>query len=144
MEKASRQCDDFHWVRLALGPLLALEASLRGGLGGLRRRRCCRADGERLEIYAGVVWGGDLGWKHRRAVLQGFVIPLRLLASPVEAAGCERVMGPQVASAVGHAQTVVRLSGEGHLHRNGALERQRPRPRLEARGKVWVGGEATA
>lgn len=33
VEHLSRQCDDFHWVCLAFGPLLAFEASLRKGRG---------------------------------------------------------------------------------------------------------------
>lgn len=53
-------------------------------------------------------------------------------------------MGAQVPPAVGHAQTVAWLSSERHLHGDGAGERQRASPRLEARGQARVGGEPAA
>lgn len=146
MEQLSRQCDDFHRVCLAFGPLLAFEASLCEGWGSWTRRRCCGGDGEREELCKWVFQGGELGRKHSGALPGGFVIPLplRLLASPVKAASCEGVMGPQVAPAVGHTQTVSRLSGKGHLHRNWALERQSPCCRLKTGCKARVGGKPTS
>lgn len=143
VECLSRQCDDFHRVCLAFGPLLAFEASLCQGLGSWTCWRCCGADGEREEVCKWMFQGRELGRKHSRTLPRGFAIPLRLLASPVKAASCEGVMSPQVAPAVGHTQTVSRLSSEGHLHRNRALERQRAGPRLKTRGQARVGWEPT-
>lgn len=132
VEHLSRQCYDFHGVRLAFGPLLAFEASLwQGNRTGWR---CCGADGEREEVCEGQFWGGELRREHCIRLPSGFVFSLRLLASPVEAAGGECVMAPKVAPAVGHAQTVARLSGEGHLHRNGTLQWQSPSCWLETWG----------
>lgn len=116
----SRQCDDFHLVCSAFGPLLTFEASLGEGRGSWASGGRCSADGEGEEVCEGIFLGGGL----RRRLPGGFELPLRLLASPVEAAGRERVMRAQVAPAVGHAQTVARFAGEGHLHGDGALERQ--------------------
>lgn len=142
VEHLSRQCDDFHWVCFAFGPLFAFEASLWQGRGSWRHWRCCRADGEREKVCKWMFTGGE-GRKRGAALPQGFVLPLRLLASPVKATGCERVVSAEVSPAVGHTQTVSGLSGEGHLHRNRALERHCTGPRLQTRGQTRVGREAT-
>lgn len=97
---------------------------------------CFSADGERAQVCERIVWSGYFRWNSRRA------LPLRLLASPVETAGCEGVMSPQIAPAVGHAQAVARLAGEGHLQRHGAVEGQRAGGWLEAGGQAGEGREA--
>lgn len=140
VDNVSCQCDDFHRVCFAFGPLLAFEVSLWGRASC----RCCRADGERTEVCEGICRGGGMGgWKHGCALPQGCVFSLRLLASPVKAAGCESVMSAEVAPAVGHTQAVARLSRKGHLHCDGALEGQCTRTRLETRGQAWVWREPT-
>lgn len=46
----SRQCDDLHWVYVAFGPLLTLEAFLWEGRGSWASWRWHSADGERQEV----------------------------------------------------------------------------------------------
>lgn len=102
---------------------------------------CLSTDGERAEVCERIVWSGYFRWHSRSALPRVCVFPLRLLASPVKASGCEGVMSPQIATTVGHTQTVARLPSEGHLHRHGAVEGQCTSSRLEAGGQAGEGGE---
>lgn len=85
--------------------------------------------------------GRELARKHAVALPQRFDLSLRLLASPVKAAGSEGVMRAQVAPAVGHAEAVPRLPCQSHLHGNRTRERHRSTHRLEAGGQARVGRE---
>lgn len=127
----SRQRDDFYCF--SFGPLLASGASLWEGGGSRTGGRCCGADGERQEVCKRVFLGLELGWRHYSGLLQGVEFPLRLLASPVKAAGGKRVVCPEVSATIGHTQAVSRFCGERHLNRDGGLKRQRANPWLQTR-----------
>ncbi len=72
--------------------------------------------------------GGREGGGRRQPQVE-FVLPL--LASPVEAAGCKRVVGTQVAAPVSQTEAVA-LWAHAHLHGDGTLERQASQPRRQA------------